>query len=111
MPSILNTLEQEEMWYGQDGFPYRIDEMETSHIYNVLAFLRRRAKNLYDRHTWAEIMSDDFEDCPMSEIAVPQVPDKPEEWLERKPLIRKFERLLKLRDSIEPDTLSIEGQR
>jgi hypothetical protein len=43
VPKITDTLRQDEWWYGRDSFPYRITEMETSHVVNVLDWLRRRA--------------------------------------------------------------------
>jgi hypothetical protein len=113
MPSLFDTLEQDEMWYGQDGYPYVVDEMETSHIRNLIGFLQRRADNIYKRHQWheARLMEsapDDVFDGWMAEQRR-AIPSDPLEWLNRRPLMQKLERVLRLRESIEPDSLHLEG--
>lgn len=112
MPSLLETLQQDVMWYGQDGYPYRIDAMEQAHRVNVLAFLRRRATNLHTRWVWREerVMLDApdqvfnawyAERCRMIE-------DHSLEWLNRRPLVRALERAVRLHDSIDAEQLELE---
>jgi hypothetical protein len=112
MPDIFSTLEQEEMWYGQDGYPYRIAEMETSHVYNVVNFLVRRAKALKERYEWRMAqfaatlggeMAQDDADRAMRRL----IDQAAEDWLENMPLMERLRRELKLRDSITPDQLHI----
>jgi hypothetical protein len=111
MPRLLETLEQTEMWYGEDSFPYRIEEMETSHIKNVIGFLRRRAVNIYKRHRYLEeraaiALGEGFDVWNSGPY---QIDSNPLEWLNNRPLMQKLEHVLKLRDSIEPDMLQVEG--
>jgi hypothetical protein len=113
MPNLISILEQDEVWYGQDGFPYYIAEMGTSHIVNVLAFLRRRADNIYERKQWLEMrhMENAPEEVWNDWVRQNQnsIPSDPLEWLNNRPLMQRFEQELKLRTAIEPDTLQIEG--
>jgi hypothetical protein len=102
------------MWYGQDGFPYKIKEMEQSHRINVVNFLRRRAVQLYDRKTWREFKA--MERAPEDvfnqwmaerEWAISQ---SPEQWLNEQPLIKALERAIKMHDCIEPDKEALEAR-
>lgn len=54
MPNIIQVLEQETMWYGQDGYPYYLDEMDQDHRWNVLLMLKRRAKQLAKQRLWLD---------------------------------------------------------
>lgn len=112
MPRLLDTLEQEEMWYGEDSFPYRIEEMETGHIKNVIAFLQRRAENIYKRHRYLEecaaiALGEPFDEWNSGPI---RIDSNPLEWLNNRPLLQKLVRTLRLRESIEPDMLQVEGE-
>jgi hypothetical protein len=95
------------MWYGQDGLPYKLVEMEQSHRINVVGFLRRRAASL-QVHSWrleAHYMRnapDDVVDSWSREI-----PNSPEEWIEERPLMIELNRLIKLYDSIRPEQRQI----
>jgi hypothetical protein len=110
MPHLLETLEQVEMWYGEDSFPYRIEEMETSHIRNVIGFLMRRAENIYKRHRYLEERAAIALGIPEGWNEGPiRIDSDPTEWLRNRPLIQKLERVLKLRESIEPDMLQVEA--
>jgi hypothetical protein len=113
MPGLLSTLEQTEMWYGQDGFPYKVDEMETSHLRNTIAFLQRRAHNLYERHKWHEHRM--FANAPdevyneyMHEMSR-SIESNPVEWLGQRPLIQKMIQLVKLRESVTVEPLQLGG--
>lgn len=111
MPSMFETLEQEVMWYGQDGFPYVVDEMETSHIRNLIGFLQRRAPNLYARKDFYEFRI--YKNAPEEvfnewmHMNGRAIPEDPAEWLARRPLMQKLERILRQRESIEQDSLQI----
>lgn len=106
-PNLLDTLEQEEWWYGQDGFPYRVAEMESSHRVNVLNFLRRRADNLWARALWRERR--ELEDAPEDVMrswerdAASQVAADPLEWLNSKPLVKSLRYWILLQDSYDVD--------
>lgn len=112
MPSLLQTLEQTEYWYGQDGFPYRLTEMEQSHRINVLAFLRRRARNIYERHQWAELKV--METAPDDVFAGWEAENErrlnsdPVEWLNSMPLMQELERLVKAEDTIDGEVVTNE---
>lgn len=104
MPRIIETLEQEELWYGQDGRPYRVVEMETSHVVNVLAFLRRRADDLVRHEAWYEVNRAPLdEQRAILERWRGVIQDDPAAWLERRPLIKalKYELLLRTSDDGE----------
>lgn len=115
MPDIFKTLEQETMWYGQDGYPYRIEDMEQSHRINVVNFLRRRAVHMYERKLWREFRQmegapEDVFDQWMTQNER-SLPQGPEDWLNSTPLIRALERAIKVYDSIEPDKEALEASR
>lgn len=107
---LVEILEQEEMWYGQDGFPYRIEDMEQSHRINVVNFLKRRAQNIYLRHQWAEFMQmyhapQDVFDSWMS-ANMYTINDDPEEWLMRRPLIQALQRAIAKHNTIDGEVVS-----
>lgn len=111
MSDMFETLEQEEMWYGEDGYPYRVAEMEQSHRHNVLRFLRRRAKNLYMRKEWREFR--DLLDAPDDVVnsfiqeSARSIRCDPLEWLNSRPLVRSLERHIRLHDAINPDAFEL----
>jgi hypothetical protein len=96
MPNIVNTLKQSEFWYAQDGMPYRLADMEPSHRHNVLAFLKRRATDLYAHMLWQA--SDAVEEDLGAMIAITE---DPEEWLSRTILVQELERLIRLDGSVD----------
>lgn len=101
MPNIIDTLEQTKMWYCQDGMPMTLDEMEPSHKSNVLAFLLRRADNLYRHKVWRDAYL-------LGEDIGHQLPQDPVQWLTATPLMQELARRLNEEGSIEPDSLQIE---
>jgi hypothetical protein len=113
MPALLDTLEQTEMWYGEDGFPYKIEEMETSHIENVVRFLGRRAQNIYERHQYREYRM--FEDAPADIFDawmrdnMQTIASDPLEWLAQRPLLQRMEQILNIRHSLNAEQLQLEG--
>lgn len=111
MPNIIDTLDQDEYWYGQDSYPHRVESMETSHIRNVIAFLIRRADMLQRQKEWREIL--DLSDAPddvMHQWEAENrraLPEPAMVWLQRQPLIQRFLELLKRRESILPEQLGL----
>jgi hypothetical protein len=103
MPSIVETLEQEEMWYGQDGFPYRVTDMETSHVVNVLAFLRRRAPQLQRHRAWWDALNQRATEWQSLE-------DNPAAWLERRPLVKALKYELLLRGTVDAEVVDVRGE-
>lgn len=111
MPSIVETLEQEEMWYGQDGFPYRVAEMELSHVTNVLAFLRRRADDLLARRRWYEsVMERRYGKCDDGCWHPTGIEDSAAAWLERRPLVKALKYELVLRDTVDGEVVDVKGE-
>lgn len=114
MPHIIDTLEQTEMWYGQDGRPYRVEDMEQSHRVNVLAFLERRARNLMEHARWREHQlilrnaPDDVFDAYIDQSAS-SIEGNPEDWLNGKPFVQNLRAVIGRHGAIEPDSLQIEG--
>lgn len=118
MPKIIETLRQDEWWYGQDSFPYRITEMETSHIVNVLDLLRRRVSTLRLQHYWDEFLEysdlDDGDVGPESEAQFiqwlgrnPALESNPVDWLRATPLVEALWDELRRRDSVDGDVVSV----
>lgn len=118
MPKIIETLRQEEMWYGQDSFPYRIATMDINHIVNVLDWLRRRANALRLQHYWDEFLElndlDDSEVGPRTEEAFvrwlganPALETNAVDWLRRMPLVEALWRELRQRDGIDGDLVDV----
>jgi hypothetical protein len=101
--SIIDVLEQDTRWLGQDGFPYLISEMEQSHRINVLRFLERRAEQLYRQKAWRD------------ERILAGAPD--DVWgeydrqraLTNTPCVRALVAAVLKEGAIPPDLLEIEG--
>lgn len=118
MPDIITTLEQTERWYGQKGMPYRLSNMDKSHIHNVLRMLRARASALQLQRHWNEYLDgsglreeDVDRDTEFAFIrwlgAEPALDESPAEWLERKPLIQALKRELKARGTVDGDVVGV----
>lgn len=119
MPNLIETLQQDEWWYGQDSFPYRIREMPTSHISNVLEFLRRRANQLRLQHYWTEFLEyNDLEDeriGPSTQGAFHEwlrhqnaiEANDGSAWLEKTPLVRVLRRTLNRRSTVNGDVVDV----
>lgn len=122
MPKIVETLRQDEWWYGQDSFPYRVVEMETSHIGNVLEWLRRRANQLRLQHYWDEFLEyndlDDLDVGPNTEHdfikwlgANPALETDARRWVEQTPLVKALKYTLLLRGSVDGDVVGVRTER
>lgn len=98
MPNIVDTLKQDEMWYAQDGMPFRLTDMEPSHRFNVLAFLSRRAKNLMAHRDWQELLGAPDE---IIDQWAHQIDEDPQKWLARQPLVQELVRLCRIDGSID----------
>lgn len=118
MPKIVETLRQDEWWYGQDSFPYRLTEMEASHLVNVLDWLRRRAYQLRLQHYWSEFL--EYSDLDESEVgpnterafvrwlgANPALEVDAVDWLAATPLVRALWRELARRDGLDGDVVAV----
>jgi hypothetical protein len=112
VPKITETLQQNEWWYGADSCPYRITEMPTSHIRNVVEWLSRRADQLRRQHYWEEFLEyndlDDLDVGPHSQAAFHewlrhqnQLDGDSAAWLERTPLVRKLRWILRKRGTVD----------
>jgi hypothetical protein len=114
MPHIIDTLEQTEYWYGQDGRPYVVAEMEQSHRVNVLAFLERRARSLMEHARWREQSMilrhapDDVFDAYIDQCAS-SIEGNPEDWLDSKPFVQNLRAVIGRHGALEQDSLQIEG--
>lgn len=119
MPNIIETLQQDEWWYGRDGFPYRLREMPTSHIENVLEWLRRRASQLRLQHYWDEFLEhhdlDDEGIGPSTQGTFHEwlrhqnalEADDGRTWLEQTPFIRALQRVLRRRNTVNGDVVDV----
>jgi hypothetical protein len=109
--SIIDVLEQDQRWLGQDGFPYLISEMEQSHRINVLRFLERRAEQLYRQKAWRDerILAGAPDDVWGEYERGRSLPQDPMRWLASTPCVRALMAATLKEGSIPPDLLEIEG--
>jgi len=118
MPKIIETLRQNEWWYGQDGFPYRLAEMDASHIWNVINFLGRRVSQLRMQHYWDEFLElndiCDDEVGPRTHEAFHEwlrrqneIEGIPLDWLNATPLVRELRHQLALRATTDGDVVGV----
>lgn len=115
--SIIDVLEQDRRWLGQDGFPYLIEEMEQSHRINVLRFLERRAEQLYRQKAWRDAKEDAryLRDAP-DEVWTAwenqqgrELPQDPMEWLKSTPCVRALVSAVLREGAVPADMLEIAG--
>lgn len=105
-PGVDALLEQTERWFGTDGYPYLVATMETEHVRNLLAFLRRRAPGLLQRRHWFETYVSGFDEAQLldrwsRELDAGSALD----WLNQRPLVRALEAELRRRDSVDGEVL------
>jgi hypothetical protein len=105
--SIIDVLEQDQQWLGQDGFPYLISEMEQSHRINVLRFLERRAEQLYRRDE--RILAGAPDDVWGEYDRQRALPQDPMQWLISTPCVRALVAAVLRDGALPPDMLVIEG--
>lgn len=97
------VLEQDELWWDKEGLAHRVTEMEQSHRINTQKFLRRRINSLAMREYLRTMDFADMANGDMASLALEteaghmldlsmKGPEDLElvEWLEAKPLMRKF---------------------
>jgi hypothetical protein len=112
VPSIIRTLEQEEMWYGEDGYPYVVEEMDQDHRVNVLRMLKRRAYQLLKQKLFDEIYNRRPDDLLPSQIEA-QIRDKtallsdPEAWLSERPFVIALERAIRNHGTIDGEVVEV----
>lgn len=115
--SIIDVLEQDTRWLGQDGFPYLISEMEQSHRINVLRFLERRAEQLYRQKAFRDAKDEarylrDAPDEVWSAWEAQQdraLPQDPMEWLKSTPCVKALVTAVLREGAIPQDMLEITG--
>lgn len=118
MPKIVETLRQTEWWYGEDGFPYRVNEMELSHLWNVHNWLTRRADQLRRQHYWDEFLEyNDLDDgcyglsarTAFHEWLRRQNELEPiaSDWLRQTPLVRELKHQIALRNLVDGDVVGV----
>jgi hypothetical protein len=98
---FLNLLEQDEIWVTRDGRHMALDEMEGSHLHNVLAMLDRQHRDLY-REWLTEFLDDgvSFEELERVGWVTwdPAIgrhrPAGARAWFERQPLIQRLRTML-----------------
>jgi hypothetical protein len=101
-------LDQDRVWITNDRMPLTLDEMEPSHRRNTLRYLRRRAAYLMKAYVFCEIREVlQFGGPPDDEDNVNELFDDPTNWLERRPLVRELDRLVR-KDELEANT--VEGE-
>lgn len=109
--SIIDTLEQTEWWFGEDGYPHRLTEMEQKHRINVIRMLWRRAAQLYERSIWREeqmlINAPDEVLHHYEAQRARELPASPEEWLRSRPLFQELQRLIRRYDAIDAEVLEL----
>lgn len=111
MGSIIETLNQDGWWHGQDGRPYRLLDLDTEHARAILAMLERRAPDLVRHAWWREWMSLYRADATLEERNAfrertsREVADDPRAWLDRRPLVVALRHLLRLRDSVDGEVI------
>lgn len=97
MPNIIDTLKQTEWWYVWDGMPVKLVDMEPEYRVNLLYFLQRRAKSLYDHFVWQTTGEEDEPAAALTEDA--------EAWLARAPLVLELARLIMLNGSVDGEVV------
>jgi hypothetical protein len=118
VPRIVETLQQTEWWYGEDGFPYRLDEMELTHLWNVVNWLTRRGKQLRRQHYWAEFLEFNGIEEGCHEVSVRlafhewlrgqrELESDPTVWLDGTPLVRALRRELLTRATTDGDVVGV----
>jgi hypothetical protein len=122
MPNMIETLQQDEWWYGRDSFPYRLDEMDAAHLWNVYNFLARRATQLRTQHYWAEFLEHhdiaDEEVGPYTRAAFREwlrrqneIDGLPLDWLRATPLARELKHQIALRTLTEGVVVNVQYER
>ena len=122
MPKIIETLAQDVWWYGRDSFPYRVTEMDTGHVGNVLEWLRRRASQLRLQHHWDEFL--EYSDLPDDDVGPeterefvrwlghnPTLDVDARRWLEQTPLVKALKYTLLLRGSVDGDVVYVHTEQ
>jgi hypothetical protein len=105
-PGVDALLEQTEWWFGADGYPYRVSNMDAEHIRNLLAFLERRAASLLRRRHWFEAYASGQSEAALLDRWSRELgTSSPFDWLRQRPLVRALEAELRRRDSIDGEVV------
>jgi hypothetical protein len=109
VPSIIDTLNQEVMWYAQDGLPTPLESMDPGHMANLYHYLLRNADRLYQHKIWKEIRDSGSAEEVLAAYTQQQLPPGPEAWIRSTPFFLALYRRMRNHGSINPDSLAIEG--
>lgn len=106
-PGVDALLDQTEWWFGSDSFPYRVTHMDTEHIRNLLAYLRRHANQYLTRRRYLDLDAFGAEDQEALLARWSRELDGRSalDWLNERPLLRALEAELRRRDSIDGEVV------
>lgn len=107
-PGILAILDQTEWWYGADGYPERVAELDDEHLANLIGFLYRRADALRRRLRWFEAYhSDESEDALRARWSRELDVGDASDWLRATPLLRALEAEQRRRDALDCEVVDV----
>lgn len=111
----VRLLEQDEIWIDARGVENVLADMDPHHRANLIPFLRRRAAVLQYRASIAYWRSDlstsDSDGLAYLQMKTEiELSDPPEDWLERKPLMRKLVEYEKGRTFLERKSTHIRNK-
>lgn len=102
----LDYLHQNKEWIDRSGKRWKLEDMESSHRSNLLAFLRQRALSLAFKDTMLEEISPLAPGGDMALDAMYEAQDwrlqNPKEWLEQTPLVKRLVELVAEDDTYDP---------
>lgn len=112
MPSIIKTLEQGEMWYGEDGYPYHIEDMDQDHRWNVLRMLKRRARQLLKQKLFAELYGGSrYQTVAEIEADIKAknlLLSDPQVWLSERPFVIALEKAIRNHGTIDGEVVEVQ---
>jgi hypothetical protein len=107
-PGLVPTLEQTTWWFGQDGRPYQVADMDVEHLRNLLAYLRRHASRLRDhRRWWESYHTTESEDALRARQSRELADRSDADWLRDRPLVRALEAELRRRDAVDAEVVDV----
>jgi hypothetical protein len=113
---MADLLDQDEYWITADQVRIPLEEMDDSHRRNVLNLLVRRAPYTMKMYYLKEsqLMWDAPDDVfhQWSAEAMQEINDSPEQWIERRPLIKKLRQLVEHDGAVDGEVVlnMIEGR-
>ncbi len=104
--NVIETLEQEEWWFGRDGQPHRVAEMNQEYRLTLLAFLRRRADDLRRQRLWYELYGIDTAPSTRARWVRELATRTALDWLNDRPLVRALERAVARHDALDGEVVA-----